>query len=97
MNERIKEAPAHALRAIFAGIGQVLLAADKVRNRVQEQLAQAPGAARPGTSTAPGPAQPAAAQPAPGPAAPPRPAEAAQPATAAAAPPDSASTGNVRV
>lgn len=33
MNERVKEAPAHALRAIFAGIGQLLSVSDKVRNK----------------------------------------------------------------
>ena len=31
VNDRIKEAPAVMLRAVFAGVGQVLLAADKVR------------------------------------------------------------------
>jgi hypothetical protein len=33
VNERIKEAPAVMLRAVFAGVGQLLLAADKVRAR----------------------------------------------------------------
>jgi hypothetical protein len=31
VNDRIKEAPAVMLRAVFAGVGQLLLAADKVR------------------------------------------------------------------
>lgn len=31
--ERVKEAPAQALRAVFAGIGQLLLTADKMRKR----------------------------------------------------------------
>jgi hypothetical protein len=31
--ERVKEAPAHALRAVFAGIGQLLLAADKAMRK----------------------------------------------------------------
>ena len=38
VNERIKEVPAQALRAVFAGIGQVLLVADKIRNRAVEQV-----------------------------------------------------------
>jgi hypothetical protein len=33
VNDRIKEAPAVMLRAGFAGVGQLLLAADKVRSR----------------------------------------------------------------
>jgi hypothetical protein len=31
--ERVKEAPAHALRAMFAGIGQLLSVTDKIRNK----------------------------------------------------------------
>jgi hypothetical protein len=33
VSERIKEAPAQALRGVFAGIGQVLLVADRLRNK----------------------------------------------------------------
>jgi hypothetical protein len=33
VGERMREAPAHALRAMFAGIGQVLLVADRMRSR----------------------------------------------------------------
>ena len=33
VTERMKEAPAHALRAVFAGIGQILLVADRLKNR----------------------------------------------------------------
>ena len=33
VNDRIREAPAVMLRAVFAGVGQLLLAADKVRAR----------------------------------------------------------------
>jgi hypothetical protein len=33
VNDRIKEAPAVMLRAVFAGVGQLLLAADRVRAR----------------------------------------------------------------
>jgi hypothetical protein len=36
--ERIKEAPAHALRAVFAGVGQVLLITERVRQRAAEQV-----------------------------------------------------------
>ena len=37
VNDRIKEAPVVVLRAVFAGIGQLLLTADKVRSRAAEQ------------------------------------------------------------
>ena len=33
--ERVKDAPAHALRAIFAGIGQALLVSDRVRRKLK--------------------------------------------------------------
>src|ERR1700744_6050391 len=33
VSERIKEAPAHALRGVFAGIGQLLLVSDKIRHK----------------------------------------------------------------
>jgi hypothetical protein len=36
--ERIKEAPAHALRAVFAGVGEVLLITERVRQRAIEQV-----------------------------------------------------------
>jgi hypothetical protein len=36
VNERVKEAPAQALRAMFAGIGQLLLVTDRFRNRNAE-------------------------------------------------------------
>jgi hypothetical protein len=35
--ERVKEVPAQALRAVFAGIGQALLVSDRVRRRLKEQ------------------------------------------------------------
>ena len=38
VNDRIKEAPVVMLRAVFAGIGQLLLTADKVRTRAAEQV-----------------------------------------------------------
>ena len=48
VNERVKEAPAHALRAMFAGIGQLLLVTDRLRNRAtgtEKDEAPAEGAA----------------------------------------------------
>ena len=56
VTDRIKEAPAVALRAVFAGIGQLLMAVDKIRAQMQEQA----------TSSAPGQQRPSAAQPPPG-------------------------------
>jgi hypothetical protein len=67
VSERVKEAPAHALRAVFAGIGQVLLVADRMRNRPQDTKPGAP-ASPPGQSPAPAAAAPPA--PADAPAAP---------------------------
>ena len=46
VSERMKEAPAHALRAVFAGIGQVLLVADRIKNRATDTN-HAPSAAAP--------------------------------------------------
>lgn len=46
VSERMKEAPAHALRAVFAGIGQVLLVADRIKNRATD-TSHAPSAAAP--------------------------------------------------
>ena len=37
VSERIKEAPAQALRGVFAGIGQLLLITDKIRNKASHQ------------------------------------------------------------
>jgi hypothetical protein len=49
VSERIKEAPAQALRGVFAGIGQLLLITDKLRNKApfgqQVPYAHAPEAA----------------------------------------------------
>ncbi len=36
VSERVKEAPAQALRAVFSGIGQVLLVADRIKSRATE-------------------------------------------------------------
>jgi hypothetical protein len=50
--ERVKEAPAQALRSVFSGIGQVLLVADRIKNRAAEpERAQAPAAAPPAPSS----------------------------------------------
>ena len=37
VSERIKEAPAHALRGVFAGIGQLLLITDRLRHKASHQ------------------------------------------------------------
>ena len=53
VNDRIKEARVVMLRAVFAGIGQLLLTADKVRTRAAEQVwtpDQPAGPAGPGPS-----------------------------------------------
>jgi hypothetical protein len=49
VSDRIKEAPAQALRGVFAGIGQLLLITDKLRNKTP---AQAPPARAPQRSAA---------------------------------------------
>jgi len=92
VSERIKEAPAQALRGVFAGIGQLLLITDKIRNKAWYQdVARARTPRAPGTVTdtavtspagqdagtaAAAPAKPAAAEPAPAGAAPAGPAPA---------------------
>ncbi len=44
VNDRLKELPAQALRTLFATIGQLLLAADRLRARTAEQLSGSGGA-----------------------------------------------------
>jgi hypothetical protein len=44
VSERVKEAPAQALRAVFSGIGQVLLVADRIKTRATEPARSQPGA-----------------------------------------------------
>jgi hypothetical protein len=65
VSERIKEAPAQALRGVFAGIGQLLLVTDKLRNKTPAGAGvprtRAPEAAD--TGAAPAAAEPAAADP----------------------------------
>ena len=82
VTERMKEAPAHALRAVFAGIGQVLLVADRIKNRATDGDAAPPAAApeSPAAASATATPGPASATATPGPAASP-----AAPATASAA------------
>jgi len=55
VSERIKEAPAQALRGVFAGIGQLLLITDKLRNKASHQdvpRARTPEASEPVTDAA---------------------------------------------
>jgi hypothetical protein len=63
VSERVKEAPAQALRAVFSGIGQVLLVADRIKSRAVEPE-RAPAAtaatAAPAATAEPAP-QPSAA------------------------------------
>jgi hypothetical protein len=82
VSERIKEAPAQALRGVFAGIGQLLLITDKLRNKTPAAQ-QVPRARTPGPSET-GPAPAAAAQ---APVAPSAPAVAPSAAPAPPAPP----------
>ncbi len=78
VSERIKEAPAQALRGVFAGIGQLLLITDKIRNKApayadpvrprppappEKETAADATAAPPEEAAAPAPAQPVQAQP----------------------------------
>jgi len=111
VSDRIKEAPAQALRGVFAGIGQLLLITDKLRNKTPagQQVPQARAPEPSETRADPAPAAPAAAPPPAQPAPAPPPAQrvpeapAAQPAPAA--PPaqrvpearDFDKTGNVRL
>src|SRR5713101_4155309 len=84
VSERIKEAPAQALRGVFAGIGQLLLITDKLRNKASHQdvpRARTPEASETVTDravTSPaGNSAGTAAEAAPAPAPAPAPAEAA--------------------
>ena len=58
VSERIKEAPAQALRGVFAGIGQLLLITDKLRNKSPYRDARAPQADKANGTTAVSPARP---------------------------------------
>src|SRR6516162_9533184 len=57
--ERVKEAPAQALRAVFSGIGQVLLVADRIKNRGAEPERARPVATAPSAQSGSGQAAPA--------------------------------------
>lgn len=105
VTERMKEAPAHALRAVFAGIGQVLLVADRIKNRASdgdgappaaapESPAAASATAAPGTTASP--AAPAAASAAAPPAAPATTAPAASTATSTAPAPTAPATASAK-
>ena len=53
VSERVKEAPAHALRAVFASIGQVLLVTDRMKNKpAEEETPAAPAAETPAAPAA---------------------------------------------
>jgi hypothetical protein len=52
--ERVKEAPAQALRSVFSGIGQVLLVADRIKNRAAEPERAQARAAAPASKSSPG-------------------------------------------
>jgi len=43
VNDRLKEAPARALRAVFSGVGTVLLVADRLRHRPSQETGQGNG------------------------------------------------------
>src|SRR5580704_11397271 len=101
VSERIKEAPAQALRGVFAGIGQLLLFTDKLRNKTpaSQQVPQA-RAPEPSKTRAEPASPPVASVPAdppvsaapPAPAAPPTPAAPAASAAPAAPPAPAAPT-----
>jgi hypothetical protein len=61
ISERVKEAPAQALRGVFAGIGQLLLVTDKLRNKTPAGAGvprtRAPEASQPTTTEAPAAAE----------------------------------------
>src|ERR1700722_13120852 len=61
VSERIKEAPAQALRGVFAGIGQLLLITDKLRNKAPaaQDVPRARTSGASGTATATTAARPA--------------------------------------
>jgi len=70
VSDRIKEVPAQALRGVFAGIGQLLLITDKLRNKAPADVprARTPGRSQPtadATVSEPAPASPGPAQAAP--------------------------------
>ncbi len=100
VSERIKEAPAQALRGVFAGIGQLLLYTDKLRNKTPASQ-QVPQARAPEPAEQVTPAAAARVEP-PAPSASAATASAASTAAAPSAAPPAADrdfdkTGNVRL
>ena len=94
VNDRLKEIPAQALRTVFATIGQVLLAADRLRAKAAGQL---PGSGE-ATATRPADQAPTPAPPPPAtPASPTSPARTARPAAGNSRWRSLDKTGNVRV
>jgi hypothetical protein len=73
VTDRLKEAPAQALRAVFSGVGSVLLVADRLRHRADngEASGENNGHPAPAASDPPVPQEPASP---PAPASPPEPA-----------------------
>jgi hypothetical protein len=63
--DRIKEAPAHALRAVFAGIGQLLVVADKIRKQGDNRAAPPPATSPPAAPESESAAAPPVAAPPP--------------------------------
>jgi hypothetical protein len=105
VSERVKEAPAQALRGVFAGIGQLLLITDKLRNKTpaDQQVPRARAPEPPATVQDPGapagsaPVPPAASAP---PASSAASAEPARPVPSAPSAPEARDldkTGNVRL
>jgi hypothetical protein len=86
VSERIKEAPAQALRGVFAGIGQLLLITDKLRNKAPagQDVSRARTSGASGTVTATTAARPAGQREEA--AAPPATPAATEPVTSATAP-----------
>src|ERR1700722_14580193 len=94
VNDRLKEIPAQALRTVFATIGQVLLAADRLRAKAAGQL---PGSGE-ATVTRPADHTPTPASPPPAkPASPTSPARTAGPSAGNSRWRSLDKTGNVRV
>ena len=58
VSDRVKEAPAQALRGVFAGIGQLLLLTDKLRNKPAVPQRPALQVPQPAVAAAPGTAPP---------------------------------------
>lgn len=92
VNDRLKEIPAQALRTVFATVGQLLLAADRLRARAAGQLSGSAEA----TATRPADQTPAPA-PAPPPPTPAKPARPARPDAETSRWRSLDKTGNVRV